>query len=84
MLSAHQPYEDYPERLRQALREIGSVGQVAGGVPAMCDGVTQGERHGTGHCQPRGDRHEHGGGAVAQPVRRRAAARHLRQDRAAC
>jgi len=43
MLSAHQPYEDYPERLRQALREIGSVGQVAGGVPAMCDGVTQGE-----------------------------------------
>ena len=43
MLSAHQPYEDYPERLRRALREIGSVGQVAGGVPAMCDGVTQGE-----------------------------------------
>ncbi|MDH4555256.1 phosphogluconate dehydratase, partial [Pseudomonas sp. BN417] len=43
MLSAHQPYEDYPEKLRQALREIGSVGQVAGGVPAMCDGVTQGE-----------------------------------------
>ena len=43
MLSAHQPYEDYPERLRQALRDIGSVGQVAGGVPAMCDGVTQGE-----------------------------------------
>ena len=43
MLSAHQPYEHYPEQLRQALREIGSVGQVAGGVPAMCDGVTQGE-----------------------------------------
>ncbi|MDH4568914.1 phosphogluconate dehydratase [Pseudomonas sp. BN414] len=43
MLSAHQPYEDYPERIRQALRDIGSVGQVAGGVPAMCDGVTQGE-----------------------------------------
>ncbi|WP_271408753.1 phosphogluconate dehydratase [Pseudomonas sp. Q1-7] len=43
MLSAHQPYEDYPEKIRQALREIGSVGQVAGGVPAMCDGVTQGE-----------------------------------------
>lgn len=43
MLSAHQPYETYPEVLRQALREIGSVGQVAGGVPAMCDGVTQGE-----------------------------------------
>ncbi|MDA8482953.1 phosphogluconate dehydratase [Pseudomonas resinovorans] len=43
MLSAHQPYEHYPEKIRQALRDIGSVGQVAGGVPAMCDGVTQGE-----------------------------------------
>ncbi|MGY4490463.1 phosphogluconate dehydratase [Pseudomonas putida] len=43
MLSAHQPYETYPEQLKQALREIGSVGQFAGGVPAMCDGVTQGE-----------------------------------------
>ncbi|MCU1718564.1 phosphogluconate dehydratase [Pseudomonas sp. 5P_3.1_Bac2] len=43
MLSAHQPYEQYPEKIRQALRDIGSVGQVAGGVPAMCDGVTQGE-----------------------------------------
>src|SRR5690606_8701061 len=43
MLSAHQPYEHYPEQIRQALRDIGSVGQVAGGVPAMCDGVTQGE-----------------------------------------
>ncbi|MDD0975042.1 phosphogluconate dehydratase [Pseudomonas fontis] len=43
MLSAHQPYEYYPEQIKQALREIGSVGQFAGGVPAMCDGVTQGE-----------------------------------------
>ena len=43
MLSAHQPYEHYPEIIKQALREIGSVGQFAGGVPAMCDGVTQGE-----------------------------------------
>ncbi|MDH4762129.1 MULTISPECIES: phosphogluconate dehydratase [Pseudomonas] len=43
MLSAHQPYEHYPELIKQALREIGSVGQFAGGVPAMCDGVTQGE-----------------------------------------
>ena len=43
MLSAHQPYEHFPEMIRQALREIGSVGQHAGGVPAMCDGVTQGE-----------------------------------------
>ncbi|MEJ1157078.1 phosphogluconate dehydratase [Prosthecomicrobium sp. N25] len=43
MLSAHQPYEGYPERIRQAARERGAVAQVAGGVPAMCDGVTQGE-----------------------------------------
>jgi phosphogluconate dehydratase len=43
MLSAHQPYEHFPEIIKQALREIGSVGQFAGGVPAMCDGVTQGE-----------------------------------------
>src|ERR1700712_3560127 len=43
MLSAHQPYEHFPEQIKKALREIGSVGQFAGGVPAMCDGVTQGE-----------------------------------------
>lgn len=43
MLSAHQPYEHYPTQIKQALRDIGSVGQFAGGVPAMCDGVTQGE-----------------------------------------
>ncbi|MDH0892962.1 MULTISPECIES: phosphogluconate dehydratase [unclassified Pseudomonas] len=43
MLSAHQPYERFPPLIRQALHEVGSVGQVAGGVPAMCDGVTQGE-----------------------------------------
>ncbi|MFW3899556.1 phosphogluconate dehydratase [Pseudomonas putida] len=43
LLSAHQPYEHYPEQIKQALRDIGSVGQFAGGVPAMCDGVTQGE-----------------------------------------
>ena len=43
MLSAHQPYEHFPDILKQALRDIGSVGQFAGGVPAMCDGVTQGE-----------------------------------------
>ena len=43
MLSAHQPYEHFPEIIRQALRDVGSVGQFAGGVPAMCDGVTQGE-----------------------------------------
>jgi phosphogluconate dehydratase len=43
MLSAHQPFETYPELIRQAAREAGGTAQVAGGVPAMCDGVTQGE-----------------------------------------
>ena len=43
MLSAHQPFERYPPIIRQAVREMGSVAQFAGGVPAMCDGVTQGQ-----------------------------------------
>ncbi len=43
MLSAHQPFERFPGLIKQALHEIGSVGRFAGGVPAMCDGVTQGE-----------------------------------------
>jgi len=43
MLSAHQPYERYPELIRQAARAKGATAQVAGGTPAMCDGVTQGE-----------------------------------------
>lgn len=43
MLSAHQPYEHYPEIIRKALHSANAVGQVAGGVPAMCDGVTQGQ-----------------------------------------
>ena len=43
MLSAHQPYERYPELIRQAARAKGGTAQVAGGTPAMCDGVTQGE-----------------------------------------
>ncbi|MAM86424.1 MAG: phosphogluconate dehydratase [unclassified Hahellaceae] len=43
MLSAHQPYEHYPELVRQAARGMGCTAQVAGGVPAMCDGVTQGQ-----------------------------------------
>ncbi|QDE41374.1 phosphogluconate dehydratase [Luteibacter pinisoli] len=42
MLSAHQPYEGYPERIRSTARRLGATAQVAGGVPAMCDGVTQG------------------------------------------
>ncbi|MEX1828464.1 phosphogluconate dehydratase [Luteibacter sp. CQ10] len=42
MLSAHQPYERYPELIRGVARSLGATAQVAGGVPAMCDGVTQG------------------------------------------
>ena len=43
MLSAHQPFEVYPEKIRAAARRVGATAQVAGGVPAMCDGVTQGQ-----------------------------------------
>jgi phosphogluconate dehydratase len=43
MLSAHQPYERYPDVIKRAARAVGATAQVAGGVPAMCDGVTQGE-----------------------------------------
>ncbi|MCA0394592.1 MAG: phosphogluconate dehydratase [Proteobacteria bacterium] len=42
MLSAHQPYETYPGQIREHARTLGATAQVAGGVPAMCDGVTQG------------------------------------------
>ena len=42
MLSAHQPYETYPNIIKEAARAMGSTAQIAGGVPAMCDGVTQG------------------------------------------
>src|SRR5262249_58487882 len=43
MLSAHQPFERFPDIIKQAAREAGGTAQVAGGVPAMCDGVTQGQ-----------------------------------------
>ncbi len=43
MLSAHQPYGRYPEQMKLYAREVGATAQVAGGVPAMCDGVTQGQ-----------------------------------------
>jgi phosphogluconate dehydratase len=43
VLSAHAPYRDYPEKLKAFLAEKGHVAQMAGGVPAMCDGVTQGQ-----------------------------------------
>ena len=42
MLSAHQPYESYPSQIKRKARALGAMAQVAGGVPAMCDGVTQG------------------------------------------
>src|SRR6185436_2555691 len=42
MLSAHQPYETYPALIRDEVHRLGATAQVAGGVPAMCDGVTQG------------------------------------------
>ncbi|NRR33210.1 phosphogluconate dehydratase [Oxalobacteraceae bacterium] len=43
MLSAHQPFETFPKIIKDAVREVGAVAQFAGGVPAMCDGVTQGQ-----------------------------------------
>jgi phosphogluconate dehydratase len=44
MLSAHQPYGCYPDQIKLFAREVGATAQVAGGVPAMCDGITQGQR----------------------------------------
>src|SRR5664279_4328242 len=43
MLSAHQPFDRFPDLIKRAARAAGGTAQVAGGVPAMCDGVTQGE-----------------------------------------
>src|ERR1019366_1616906 len=43
MLSAHQPFERFPPLIREAARAAGATAQFAGGVPAMCDGVTQGQ-----------------------------------------
>ena len=43
MLSAHQPFETYPAQIKEAARAMGATAQVAAGVPAMCDGVTQGQ-----------------------------------------
>ena len=44
VLSAHQPYKDYPEQIKKHLAGLGHVAQVAAGVPAMCDGITQGQK----------------------------------------
>ena len=84
MLSAHQPFETYPGRA-QAGRDPrrGGIAQFAGGVPAMCDGITQGrDGHAALALQPRRDRDVDRDRAVARHVRRRADARRLRQDRA--
>lgn len=43
MLSAHEPFRDFPALIKEAAREAGGVAQFAGGVPAMCDGITQGQ-----------------------------------------
>jgi phosphogluconate dehydratase len=43
VLSAHQPYKDYPQQIKNHLAQLGHVAQVAAGVPAMCDGITQGQ-----------------------------------------
>lgn len=44
ILSAHQPYKDYPEQIKKYLSEKGHIAQFAAGVPAMCDGITQGQK----------------------------------------
>ena len=83
MLSAHRPFERFPELIKLAAREAGAVAQFAGGVPAMCDGVTQG--------QPGMELSLFSRDVIAmstavaldsQHVRQRAVPGHLRQDRA--
>ncbi len=82
MLSAHQPYGRYPEQMKIFAREAGATAQVAGGTPAMCDGVTQGQPGmDLSLVQPRHDRPVDRGRAQSRHVRRRGHARHLRQDR---
>ena len=82
MLSAHQPYEHYPQRLKQALQAVGAVGRGrrrAGDVRRRDAGAG---RHGAVADEPRRDRHVGRRRPVAQHVRRCAVPRHLRQDRA--
>ena len=83
MLSAHQPYARFPDLIREAARAAGGTAQVAGGVPAMCDGVTQGE---TGMELSLFSRDvialSTAVALVARHVRRGGLSRRLRQDRA--
>ena len=71
MLSAYQPCERYPARIKKAPRAAEATAQVAGGVPAMCDGVTQGEPGIGLALQPGCDGAGHRGRVIAQHVRRR-------------
>ena len=71
MLSAHQPYGRYPEQMKIFAREVGATAQVAGGVPAMCDGVTQG--------QPGMDLSLFSRDVIAMAHRDRAQPRHVRR-----
>ena len=82
MLSAHQPYCTYPDLIKCVAAEAGAVAQVAGGVPAMCDGVDAGAGwHGSIALQPRRNRLVDRRRPLAQYVRRGAVSRHLRQNR---
>ena len=79
MLSAHAVYYRYPELMKIWAREVGATAQVAGGVPAMCDGVTQGyPGMELVAVQPRHDRAVDRDRAEPRHVRGRGAARHLR------
>ena len=83
MLSAHAPLGRFPDIIKDEARRLGATAQVAGGVPAMCDGVTQGTPGMELSLFSR-DVIAMATAVVAQPrrVRRRADAGHLRQDRA--
>ena len=83
MLSAHAVYYRYPEQMKVWAREVGATAQVAGGVPAMCDGVTQGYPGMELSLFSRDTiALSHRDRAQPRHVRGRGAARHLRQDRA--
>jgi phosphogluconate dehydratase len=82
MLSAHQPLERFPAIIKAAAREAGAVAQFAGGVPAMCDGVTQGQPGMELSLFSRDVVAMATGIALPRHVRRRPLPRHLRQDRA--
>ena len=81
MLSAHAPYYRYPERMKVWAREAGATLQFAGGSPAMCDGVTQGEAGMELSLFSRDTIALSTAIALSHEVRRGRPARHLRQDR---